>query len=374
MMIKSKVRYLILPLLLLAFVLVSPTKAAKIEVGEYTLDTESIVEDDLYVSGENIKINGVVDGDLIVFGNNILVDGTVTGDAYIFGATVSVSGNIYGNTVLLGSSVKSQGTYTGNVYFGAMMTDIDATISKDLMGFTGTLSLKGSITDDVRIASGQVVSQATVGGDFLVETENYTIDENDITGELILGTDQLWPEVKEQKLDLAKNDFLGFNLGMSIVGFLGMYIVGVLLTVGAPVKTLKIEKRIIASWSEFLKSYAVGIVILFTIPIPIFFLMLTLVGVPLAFLILGILIFLSTFGTIWTESAIGQKVLQLSKKKDNGRLISLLIGRLISAIVKLIPIIRGVYTLSLMVVTVGAVVRTKYDTVMLSRASTKKKK
>lgn len=360
-----------LPLLLL---FVTPTNAAKIEVGDYTLDTQSIVEDDLYVSGENIKINGVVDGDLIVFGNNILVDGTVTGDLYLFGSTVSVSGNVYGNSVLAGSSVKTEGTYGGNLIFGAMMSDINGSISKDVIGFSGTTNMAGAITDDVRIASGQITSSATVGGDFLIESDNYTIDENDVSGELILGTQQLWPEDRESKLQVSSNDFLGFNLGLAVVSFLGMYIVGVLIIMAAPVKTLKIEKKIIESWSEFFKSFAVGIVILFTIPLPIFFLILTLVGVPLAFLLTGVLLFLSIFGTVWVESAMGQKILQLTKQKDNGRLISLLIGRLTSSIVKLIPIINGIYTVSLIALTVGSVARTKYESFMISRNTLKKEK
>lgn len=367
-----KLRYFLYSLLLLPLLYISPINAAKIEVGDYTLDKESIVEDDLYISGDNIKINGVVDGDLIVFGNNVLVDGTVTGDIYLFGSTVSVSGNVYGNSILGGSTIKTNGTYGGNLMFLAMMSDINGSISKDILGFSGTTTIAGTVTDDVRVASGQINSTATVGGDFLVETENYTIDENDVTGQLVLGMHELWPESQEKKLDLSTNDFLGFNLGLSVVTFLGMYVVGVLIIMGAPVKTLKIEKKIIESWSEFLKSYAIGIVILFTIPLPLFFLVLTLVGVPLAFLITGILIFLSIFGVVWAESSIGQKILQLTKQKDNGRLISLLIGRLISSIIKLIPFINGIYTVSLIALTVGSVVRTKYESFMISRNSTKK--
>lgn len=367
-----KLKYILFSLLLLPFLYISPIHAAKIEVGDYTLDTQSIVEDDLYVSGDNIKINGVVDGDLIVFGNNILVDGTVTGDLYLIGSTVSVSGNVYGNSILAGSSVKTAGTYGGNLIFLAMMSDINGSMSKDILGFAGTTTITGTITDDVRIASGQIHSTATVGGDFLVETDNYTIDENDIAGQLILGLNQFIPKQEEKKLDVSVNDFLGFNLGLAVVSFIGMYIVGVILIMGAPVKTLKIEKKIITSWSEFLKSFAIGIVILFTIPLPIFFLILTLVGVPLAFLITGILLFLSIFGTVWAESAIGQKILQLTKKKDNGRLISLLLGRLISSIVKLIPFVNGIYTVSLIALTVGSVARTKYESFMYSRNTTKK--
>ena len=362
-----KIRNLyILPILSLLILLLFPKgtiNAAKIEVGDYNLDKESIVEDDLYISGEKIVISGVVDGDLIVMGQNITVDGTVTGDTYLFGTTVTLSGNIYGSAILAGSSVNISGTIAENTYVASIMADLDGTFTKDIAVAAGTFKINGTVGDDIRVASGQIISTATVGGDFLAGGENYTIDEANVSGDLIAGSDNIFGKnlVKEQTFDFSKDDFLGFNIGLAIVNFIGMYIVGIILILSAPVKTLQIEKKIITSWEELLKSYAIGLVVLFTIPIPLFLLILTLVGAPLAFLIIGILIFLAAFGTIWTESAIGQKVLQLTDRKDNGRFISLLVGRSISVIVRLIPIVSGIYSLSLILITVGSVVRTKYD-------------
>ncbi len=254
-----------------------------------------------------------------------------------------------------------------------MMVDIDASISKDIAGFAGTFKLSGTVADDIRVGAGQVLSDASVGGDFLVGTENYTIDENDIAGELIVGSNKIFPVSDKEKVKVTTEDFLGFNIGLSIVNFLGMYIVGILLILGAPVKTLQIEKKIISSWTELLKSYAVGIVILFAIPLPLFLLILTLVGAPLAFLILGVILFLSIFGTVWVESAIGQKILQLTKQKDNGRFLSLLVGRFISVVLRLIPFVKSIYSVSLIAITVGSVARTKYDSIIFAKNSTKKK-
>ena len=367
----------IFPILSILILLLFPKgviNAAKIEVGDYTLDKESIVEDDLYVSGERVVINGVVDGDLIVTGQNITVDGTVTGDIYLFGTTVTVGGNIYGNAILVGSTVTTSGTITENTYIGSMIADLDGTFNKDMAVATGTFKLNGSVGDDVRVASGQVISNATVGGDFLLAGDNYTVEEKNVYGDLIAGSEHpFWKDIpKEQTFNFSKDDFLGFNIGLAIVNFIGMYIVGVILILSAPVKTLQIEKKIITSWEEVLKSYAIGLVVLFTIPLPLFLLIITLVGAPLAFLIIGILIFLATFGTVWTESAIGQRVLQLTDRKDSGRFISLLIGRSISVIVRLIPIVRGIYSLSLILITVGAVVRTKYDAFSQARKQNSK--
>jgi len=373
-----KIRNLyILPILSLLILLLFPKgtiNAAKIEVGDYNLDKESIVEDDLYISGEKIVISGVVDGDLIVMGQNITVDGTVTGDTYLFGTTVTLSGNIYGSAILAGSSVNISGTIAENTYVASIMADLDGTFTKDIAVAAGTFKINGTVGDDIRVASGQIISTATVGGDFLAGGENYTIDEANVSGDLIAGSDNIFGKnlVKEQTFDFSKDDFLGFNIGLAIVNFIGMYIVGIILILSAPVKTLQIEKKIITSWEELLKSYAIGLVVLFTIPIPLFLLILTLVGAPLAFLIIGILIFLAAFGTIWTESAIGQKVLQLTDRKDNGRFISLLVGRSISVIVRLIPIVSGIYSLSLILITVGSVVRTKYDAFSQARKQNSK--
>ncbi len=114
-------------------------------------------------------------------------------------------------------------------------------------------------------------------------------------------------------------------------------------------------------------------VILFAIPLPLFILVLTLVGAPLAFLITAILVFLVTFGTLLTETAVGHKVLTLAKQKDDRRFLSLLVGRLITVIIKLIPLIGALYSLTLSMVTVGAVARMKYDAFQACKDVKKKK-
>ncbi len=369
-MFKLKIRNILISTLLLFFLLITPTYAAKMETGEYTLDKESIVEDDLYVTGDNITISGIVDGDLIIIGENILIDGTITGDLYTFGTNIKVTGIVSGNTVALGSNVSISGTMRDNIYLAAIIGDINANVTGDILSASGQLSIDGSISDDIRVVTGQLTSTASVGGDFLIGSDNYTLDENDISGELIAGTKST---KTDEDVKLTKEDFLGFNLVLGLINFVGMYIVGTILILSAPVKTLKIEKKITSSWTDLLKSYAVGIVTIFAIPIPIFLLLLTLIGVPLAFLVIGILLFLSTFGIIWTESAIGHKILQLTKQRDYGRFISLLIGRSISVILKLIPIVRGLYSISLIAITIGSVIRMKYDGFAKSKEIGKKK-
>jgi len=51
--------------------------------------------------------------------------------------------------------------------------------------------------------------------------------------------------------------FMGINVLVTLVSFVAMYIVGIVLIYLAPVKTLKIEKKVIGSTQEFLYSFLV---------------------------------------------------------------------------------------------------------------------
>ena len=334
--------------------------AAQFESGDYTLDAQSVVKDDLYITGNSADIKGVVDGDLIVFGQSITVDGTVSGDLYAFGSDITITGNVYGNVVALGSNVNVKGTIGSNAYLGGMMVDINADLAKDLNTAAGTAKLAGNIGDDVRVAAGQLSSEATVSGDFLASSNSPVINKDKIAGQFILSSQNQSKD--KQRSQIRMRNQTGFNIGLSLIGFVGMYLVGLLLIYTAPVKTASIGKKVSSNFNEFIKSFAIGLLILLALPVPIFILTMTLVGAPLAILLTAILVFLVTFGTLWTETAIGFKVLSIFKYKDDKRLLSLLTGRVITAVIRLLPFIGAIYTMILSTTTVGAVFRAKYDT------------
>ena len=50
--------------------------------GVFRLPAGEIVQDDLYVTGGEIYIDGNVEGDLVAFGGYIEVNGNVTGDVH----------------------------------------------------------------------------------------------------------------------------------------------------------------------------------------------------------------------------------------------------------------------------------------------------
>ncbi|MDD3474617.1 MAG: polymer-forming cytoskeletal protein [Candidatus Dojkabacteria bacterium] len=367
---KGKILGIFVPLLsiFLLFCFSSPSRAAQFQQGDYTLSSSEIIEENLYVGGAIIEIDGVVDGDLFVAAETITISGTITGDLYAAGNSLEVTdtANIYGSAYLAGQSINVKGDVLKNLVVAGAISNVSGSVGKDLTVFGATSTVSGPVTEDVRVFANKSTISDYVKGEVLVYAESSTVDKELVTGEIYEHTD-LNTEVdidttKIQNLNLNMNSALwSINIFSLVIGFVAMYIVGIVIIYLAPVKTLEIEKKVISSNQDFLFSFLVGLGIIVFIPLPLIMLSLTVVGIPLTLLITAMLIFASTFGTIWVESAVGHKILSKSKNTDEKRLLSLLIGRGITTVVKLIPIVRGVYMMILSMTALGAIVRMKYD-------------
>jgi hypothetical protein len=370
-MFKKSLRILaVIPFLSILFLLgfSSPSRAATFKSESYALTESEIVEENLYINGETVQIDGVVDGDLLVCSESLTISGTVTGDLYSASSTVDISGNIYGSIFVAAQNVKLSGSVARNAFIGSAFSDVSGSIGKDLVVFTGNSTVTGKVTEDIKVFSSRSNISGTVKGEVLVYAPYSKINESLVEGEIYENVDTTTQDTTRETTSFGKSlkkgifsQMISINIFSTLLGFVSMYIVGIILIYLAPVKTLQIEKKVIASLQEFLFSFLVGLAILVVIPVPIIILGITLIGTPLAILISGLLIFAMFFGTIWVESAIGYKILSTVDKKDNKRLLSLLVGRGLSTVVNFIPIVRGLYKMILSTVAVGAIVRTKYD-------------
>jgi hypothetical protein len=359
---------LIIPILSIFLFLgfLSPIKAAKFESGDYTLNQSQIIEENLYIQGDTIDISGVIDGDLLAAGDSIDISGTVTGDIYLAGSTINITGNIYGSTYMAGQNIDMSGSVARSVFLASMFSDVSGSIGKDLTAFATNSTVSGKVTEDIRVFSNQSIITGTVNGEALIYSPNSNVDEEKVQGEIYENIEIEETEVTQKVSNMGilktfRGGFLGINIFSTILGFVSMYIVGVVLIYLAPVKTLEIEKKVVGSAQEFLYSFLVGLGISVVLPLPLIILTVTIVGAPLALLIGGVYFFITLFGTLWVESALGYKILSSSKKKDDLRLLSLLVGRGLTSVVNLIPIVRGFYKTAISMVAVGAVVRMKYD-------------
>lgn len=149
------------------FGVVGSTQAA--EFIEETIAEGEVIDDDVFVTGEAVIVNGTVNGDLFAFGQTVTINGEVNGSLFIGAQTVTVNGpvtgSIYGGAAAL--TLGADGTVGRNLLFGgfSLQTEAGSTIGRDLMmgGYQGLLA--GSVGRDLNAAVGALELAGNVGGD-----------------------------------------------------------------------------------------------------------------------------------------------------------------------------------------------------------------
>jgi len=100
------------------------------------------------IYGSTIPAGTTVDQDVFLVGQNVSIDGRVNGNVFILGNQVTINGMVDGNLVLIGQNGAVGGTVSGAVYAAALTLDLgpQAVLGRDLYAATVSLtSGKGSV-------------------------------------------------------------------------------------------------------------------------------------------------------------------------------------------------------------------------------------
>lgn len=116
------------------------------------------VENDVFLMGTDVTLDGEVGGDVVIFGRTIVVNGDVAGSMVIIGENVimngQVEGSVYAATVTfshLSEAVIGRSLY----YLGvSLQTEKDSTISRDLTAVTLGVQQAGNVGRNPNIIAG----------------------------------------------------------------------------------------------------------------------------------------------------------------------------------------------------------------------------
>lgn len=262
-------------------------------------------------AGNSINFKGMVTRDLFVAGNNIVIDSSanIARDLYVAGNTITISADIKGNVFLAGSEII-----------------ID---SKEIDGDVTLTSGKLTIADNTKI--------------------NGTLKYNDNIE--YSNTNASIKEVKTYHVEEKNKDEVIPSISSILLGIVTSFLVAlaIYLLLPASYKVLDEVKK-----DKVLKTFGNGFLFLIAVPVISIVLMISVVCMPLAIIALllyGIIIYLSSIiSSVYFGRLIGNKVLKL----DNVYL-QILIGIVLTRLVKLIPVIDGLYSFVIVILGVGLV-------------------
>jgi cytoskeletal protein CcmA (bactofilin family) len=363
-------RVAVLSVLILALLLggAGAALAAEMASGDaYRLESGKTVSDDLYVTGEEIHIDGRVEGDLIAFagivevkgevtgdviaaGGEVVIDGTVGDDARVAGAGIRINGKIGDDLLAAGGGsgpgmppfpmqvgnrqvqqgvwVSSDATVGGDAYIVGGAGAIDGQIVGDLFVGMSSVVFSGDVGGDARLYGNRVVvsPEATVAGTLTYMTEQPLTVPEGVAATVQQETAPVAPKPPEPTLTQRLLDW-GIRFGRAL---LGLFILGWLLLKLAPTF---MENTRAAMRGRAWAALGIGfIVFLVAVPIIVFLVAAAWLfwgffpgAVATALLLIGIL------GVLWFTSpalaglCLGSTLL----KNSTSRLLQLFVGTLI---------------------------------------------
>jgi cytoskeletal protein CcmA (bactofilin family) len=352
----------LLPLFLWAGI----SSAQTIRTGDNaTVPAGEVVDSTLWASGRVIDVAGEVNGDVICAGVNVSISGTVRGDVICAAQTMQISGTVEGDIRVAGQSVAVGADIDQNASVAAQSfsLDGDANVGGDLSVAGSDAVINGAVERDLAVASSNTTISGEVGRNVKATLESLTLtDGANIGGELTYtsandadiaenaqvaqGTFRFDPPPTQDAAPLLAGVGFGFAL-FSIFSLLFTVLVLVLLF---PRFFQSISNRAV---NAPLKTFLVGLLAGFVAPVVIGTLMATVVGLPLAFMLLLawiIVLFLSI-------PASGYYVGRLLFSKDQNVIVLGLAGTLILSILLFVPVLGFFVFLTALSFGIGMILR-----------------
>lgn len=190
--------------------------AAEILSGDpYILPRGEVVNDDLYVTGGEVIIDGTVEGDLVVAGGYVEINGVVMGDLLAAGGAVVIAGAIQDDVRAAGGGVILSGS-VGDDFFAAagggwpgmmaatmgamqiegrsvpqgLQINAGSTIGGDAVLAAGQGTVAGSVGSDLIASMATMLFSGEVAGDANLTVNSLVVQESALVqGELRYTTD-----------------------------------------------------------------------------------------------------------------------------------------------------------------------------------------
>ncbi|MFH1366833.1 MAG: polymer-forming cytoskeletal protein [Patescibacteria group bacterium] len=293
---------------------------------------DETIDDNLVRAGNTFDIRGTVNGDVIVAGTNVEISGKVTGDVITAASMVKITGEVGGNLRAAGGTLVLDGKVGKNVnlFFATVNQGKDSEIGGSLAVWAGTVDLSGKVMGKIDGGAGSIVLGGEVKKDISLHFDAEKKDNNQenlsVLSTAVLEGDLNYYSDKEAKVESgatitgqlirheplvvfkeANRFFNSMWWFARIAGLFGLLVIGMIL-----VSVFKKEAKEIPAM--MMKKVGIsllwGLLILFLTPIICFFLLFTVIGIPLAVITLilyGILIYISQ---IFVGIFIGQKILE----------------------------------------------------------------
>ncbi|HUN23878.1 MAG TPA: polymer-forming cytoskeletal protein [Anaerolineales bacterium] len=162
-------------LLLLSFTVPSVLAADFREGDNLVIAADEVIDDDLFIAGQTVEINGTVNGDVLASAQTVTINGVINGALITSGAEVIINGAVNGNlfagaakiivgpqaqvseSVFIGGAaieVQEGATLQRNLFVGGYQLQMLGKIERSLYAGTAATEFAGEVGRDVYLSVG----------------------------------------------------------------------------------------------------------------------------------------------------------------------------------------------------------------------------
>lgn len=316
---------------------------------------DDIVREDLYAVGGRTIVEGVVQGDLIVLTGEVIVTGTVEGDVVgLVGGPVRISGEVGESVLVAAVSLETAGRIGADASGFVGEALVGGEVGRDVLVTGGEVEVTARVGRDVRSQAWRLIVNGAVGRDIAARVDDLVLgDAARITGDVTFRASdeaRVSPAasvggalVRAQVLAPVWAQALTRLLGwLSVLGFVVAGVALFWVFRGTGPRAVRVARK--RPW----RSALVGLGVLVVPPIVALPLFLSLVGLPVALLILLLWVLGLFLGPIPAVAAAGERLLGGRGGILGGFVVAALLWRggmwllsLAAAVLYLIPLVVG---------------------------------
>jgi cytoskeletal protein CcmA (bactofilin family) len=330
----------------------------------------ALADDNRLSAGDSVTLDEYVPGNVYLAAGRVNLDDRVGGSAFVTGGEVDISGSVGRNLYAAGGDLRIEGEVEGTVRAagGKVRVPRGARLRKDVTLAGGSVEVEGEVGEDLGVFGESIVINGVIGGDLQLAGANIRIGpDTRVAGRLEYrsgGKFVIDPQAQVaqgiEELDANDHGWLRkFGRGTTrVVGAMfsfGVLLLGALLILGLPGFSREAAATIRREWWQ---SAGVGCLMLTGVPCAIVILMITLIGIPLALMMIFGYIVLLMLGYVIAALFVGDLALERlggERIKSVGwRVLFLLLALIVLSVVRHVPLIGGLAVALLFVAGIGA--------------------
>ena len=258
-----------------------------------------------FYTGTAVDVSGPVDGDVYAAGQSVSISGDVTGDVIAAAQTITVSGTVEGNIRLAAQDVTISGDVarSGTIFASSLVVADRGSVHNDIVAAAGSIVIAGDVGRDMQVSTAKLTIDRTVGGDVTYSSDSTA----QIASGAVSGTVH---HIQPQRSSTVQISPWAVAIGW-LLGLFYALVALSLITVAAGLLVPRWLERVTdqlfpSPWRALLVGFVAAIVV----PFALLFLLVTIVGAPLA--LAGILVWtvltLATF--LFSAHYLGRLVLR----------------------------------------------------------------